>query len=86
MRPSAARCAGISAAPTETTARDGSESTTDNVNARLRGAIERQLDDRWRVRVRAAARLSDDQDGFDAYLRGGRSSLPSRGVDLPFGP
>ena len=52
-----------------TTARDGSEDTAESVNARLRAALDRQFDPRWRIRLRAAARLSDDQDGMRAYLR-----------------
>lgn len=52
-----------------TTARDGSEETTESLNARLRAALDRQFDAGWRVRVRAAARLSDDQDGMHAFLR-----------------
>lgn len=52
-----------------TTARDGSEATTEALNARVRAALDRQFDAGWRVRVRAAARLSDDQDGMHAYLR-----------------
>lgn len=53
-----------------TTARDGSEDTSEALNARLRAALDRQFDARWRVRVRAAARLSEDQDGMHGYLRG----------------
>lgn len=56
---------------TRTTARDGTGTTDEAVSARLRGAIERRLDDRWRIRMRAAARFSDGQDGVHAYLRGG---------------
>lgn len=52
-----------------TTARDGSEDTSEALNARLRAALDRQFDARWRMRVRAAARLSDDQDGMRGYLR-----------------
>ena len=53
----------------ETTARDGTQSMAESVNARLRAAIDRRFDARWRLRVRAAARLSDDQAGMHAYLR-----------------
>lgn len=57
------------------TARDGTEDTTEAINARLRAALDRQFDDRWRLRIRAAARLSDDQDGPHGYLR---SHAPTR--------
>ena len=53
----------------ERTARDGTESDQDAFNARLRLALERQLDERWKVRGRVAGRFSTDQDGSDFYLR-----------------
>ena len=54
----------------ETTARDGTESSQDAFNARLRLAIERSLGERWSVRTRVAGRFSSDQDDTDFYLRG----------------
>src|SRR5690606_34644975 len=59
----------------EGTARDGTESSQDAFNARLRVAIERGFADHWTVRTRVAGRFSSDQDGTDVYLR---SYAPTR--------
>lgn len=54
----------------ERTARDSAESNQDAFNARLRLAVERSFNERWRVRTRLAGRFSSAQDGTDVYLRG----------------
>ena len=54
----------------ERTARDGAETDQGAFNARIRLALEHQLDERWKVRTRAAGRFSTDQDGNAFYLRG----------------
>lgn len=59
----------------EGTARDGTESSQDAFNARLRVAIERGFAEHWTVRTRVAGRFSSDQAGTDFYLR---SYAPTR--------
>lgn len=54
----------------ERTARDGTETDQDAFNARIRLAVERGFNERWRVRTRLAGRFSSDQDGSNVYLRG----------------
>ena len=55
---------------TERTDRDGDESDADAFNARLRIAVERAFNERWKFRTRVAGRFSSEQDGSSAYLRG----------------
>ena len=54
----------------EHTARDGSESDTDALQARLRVALQRGFGDHWTFRTRAAGRFSSEQDDMNVYLRG----------------
>ncbi|HSM10073.1 MAG TPA: hypothetical protein VK827_00680, partial [Lysobacter sp.] len=54
----------------ERTARDGAESDADAFNARLRIAVERAFNERWKFRTRVAGRFSSEQDGSNVYLRG----------------
>ncbi|MDQ3206006.1 MAG: hypothetical protein M3Q40_05790 [Pseudomonadota bacterium] len=54
----------------ERSARDGTRTEQDAFNARLRLAVERSFNPRWRVRTRLAGRFSSEQDGRRVYLRG----------------
>lgn len=58
----------------EHTARDGSESDTDELKLRLRLAADRELTDALSFRARLAGTWSTEQDGSSFYLRG----YPSR--------
>jgi len=54
----------------ERTARNGVQSDADAFNARLRVAVERAFNERWKFRARVAGRFSSEQDGSRVYLRG----------------
>lgn len=54
----------------ERVARDGSDSSDDELRGRLRVALDKGLGERWTFRARVASRVGSEQDGMRAYLRG----------------
>lgn len=60
----------VGALHSERLARDGSTSSEDEMRSRLRVALDTGLGEGWAFRARVASRLSSEQDGMRAYLRG----------------
>ncbi len=54
----------------ERIARDGTNSDSDALQARLRVALQHGFSDDWTLRTRVAGRFSSQQDDIDVYLRG----------------